>query len=565
MQEIYNVGLETPTADKGLLRTQIVDVFEKYVRPDISNKAKVAVNLGTIMEYKGGGGGADDADEPANTKFFRPDFNSAATDAPVAVGTMGNDAEGMAADSAALDDALSAAGDGILPGRADSKYELALFTNVSFRVFLTPDPAVGGYAKTATLPRRPPNLSRRRLYTPRRANDKLCVFDCIRRAMKMTNTKVVSMAKRYSNAGGGSMCTLRRKGLNARRNQGLRNWTKTLDESALLLEKIYNYVMKRWQGKSPEEANKEVEDESAGQPIPPQQPPPPPPHEEKGQQKSGSGLVDDEDDGGGVQLTADEMIRVPQGDRYKVFAHPCQLLIAGATKSGKTTLLMKILAQKEIMFDPVPRDVYWFYTMRSSVASVPESLPFVRLRNGVPTEDMVRAITKEGIPKMVILDDMQDVLENKNQTKMLMDILTKVSHHGNLSIVFIVQNLYNENMRKVRSQCDEIVIMGNGSSAMHNAEQMGRSLLAGKGAQYLKDCLSNARLLTPHSHLLVSSGAHTGPFSVRCGILLLVYISDSGLVWVSLSGILIKRLFKSLLTHLKDMRYNRWFTRGCTN
>ncbi|ELT90333.1 hypothetical protein CAPTEDRAFT_210559 [Capitella teleta] len=48
------------------------------------------------------------------------------------------------------------------------------------------------------------------------------------------------MAKRYSNAGGGSMCTLRRKGLNARRNQGLRNWTKTLNESALLLEKVFN-------------------------------------------------------------------------------------------------------------------------------------------------------------------------------------------------------------------------------------------------------------------------------------------------------------------------------------
>uniref|UniRef100_X2ABG6 Uncharacterized protein n=2 Tax=Capitella teleta TaxID=283909 RepID=X2ABG6_CAPTE len=191
MQEIYNVGLETPTTDKGLLRTQIVDVFENDRRACC---------------------GGDD----------------------------GERRRGDGSDSAALDDALSAAGDGILPERADSKYELALFTNVSFRVFLTPDPAVGGYAKTATLPRRPPKLSRRRLYTPRRANDKLCVFDCIRRAMKMTNTKVVSMAKRYSNAGGGSMCTLRRKGLNARRNQGLRNWTKTLDESALLLEKVFN-------------------------------------------------------------------------------------------------------------------------------------------------------------------------------------------------------------------------------------------------------------------------------------------------------------------------------------
>lgn len=157
--------------------------------------------------------------------------------------------------------------------------------------------------------------------------------------------------------------------------------------------------------------------------------------------------------------------------------------------------------------------------MKSSVAGVPAALPSVKLRNGVPTEDMIATITKEGRPKMVILDDMQDVLEDKRQTKMLMDILTKVSHHGSLSIVFIVQNLYNDNMRKVRNQCDEIIVMGNGSSSMHNAEQLGRSLLAGNGAQYMKYCLTKARTLSPHSHLLVSSGAHTGPFIVRCGIL----------------------------------------------
>lgn len=309
------------------------------------------------------------------------------------------------------------------------------------------------------------------------------------------------------------------------------------------LIRIYNYVMKRWSGQTPEQASTTVDEvpssamstadmtgtiddagavntddttKAAGG-IGGDQPP-----TQTGSGVGGGGDADmdsEPDDGSGVELTKDEMIRVPQGDRYKVFSHPSQILIAGATKSGKTTLLMNVLKLAGMMFEPVPEEVYWFYTMPSSVAHVPKALPSVRLRNGVPTEDMITSITKEGRPKLIVLDDMQDVLEDKKQTKMLMDVLTKVSHHGNLTIVFIVQNLYQPNMKKVRSQCDEIIVMGNGSAAMHNAEQLGRSLLAEKGASYLKECLSKARRLSNHSHLLVSSGAHTGPFNVRCGIL----------------------------------------------
>jgi len=281
--------------------------------------------------------------------------------------------------------------------------------------------------------------------------------------------------------------------------------------------RLYEYVMKRKAGQTPEEA---ANQSSSAPQLPPSGGPLVP---QSGPQQTGSGSgmrVDQaDDDCGGVALTTNEMIRVPQGDRYKVFSHPCQLLIAGATKSGKTTLLMKILQNRQVMLDPVPEEIYWFYMMDSSIAAVPDTLPDVKLKKGVPSDETIRQIMKAGRPKMIILDDMQDITMDRAQMKMLDDVLTKVSHHGNLSIVFIVQNLFPPNMNRIRAQCDEIIIMGNGTPAMFNASHLGRSLLASNGAPFLKECLLKARQLSPHSHLLISSGANAGLFSVRCGIL----------------------------------------------
>ena len=280
------------------------------------------------------------------------------------------------------------------------------------------------------------------------------------------------------------------------------------------IQALYQYVLLRKEGHSAEDANAKINEmkkrpPTQGETADDVHPAP--------QQQMGSG----DDDGSGVILTTDEVIRVPQGDRHKVFSHPCQILVAGATMSGKTTLLKRILAQRDVMFEPAPNKIYWFYTMESSVSGLADAIRNVHLRRGVPTEDAVKNITKDGLPNMIVLDDMQSVVDDRRQMKVLSDILTKISHHGNLSIVFVVQNLYGSsaNMRAVRSQCAETIIMCNGTSAMHNASEIGKHVLPNGGAAFMKDCLVKAKALSSHGHLLVSTGADTDFCNVRCGIL----------------------------------------------
>jgi hypothetical protein len=243
------------------------------------------------------------------------------------------------------------------------------------------------------------------------------------------------------------------------------------------------------------------------------------------QRQTGSGATivevdEDEDDGHGVILARNTAISVPQGDRYKVFRQPSQIIIAGATKSGKTTLLIDILKHRNLMFDQPLDEIYWFYTEEHSVADVPAALPRVKLLEGVPTIDKIYSITKKRVPKLVVLDDMQDIIETSDTIKMLREVLNKVSHHRNLSIVFIVQNLYSSRkMVSIRNQCEEICIMCNGTSAMQNAEHLGRALFAKGGAEFLKEALNKAKSHKSHNHLLISTGADAGILNICSAVL----------------------------------------------
>jgi hypothetical protein len=291
-----------------------------------------------------------------------------------------------------------------------------------------------------------------------------------------------------------------------------------VDVTRIQLRSIWEYVLRRARGEDAEEAAAAVkggiepeEDEEADQwhdaetevPM------------EGVEQQQGSG-ADNDDDGSGVTLAADEVIHVPQGDRPKVFAHPSQIMVAGATKSGKTTLVTQIIRHRKQMFDTEPEEVFWFYAMPSSVEHVPRELPEVKLRNGAPTEDMVAGIIKDGRPKVMIMDDMQQMIDNKNQAQIISDIFTKLSHHGNLSIIFIVQNLYLKNLIRIREQCGEIVIMGNGASAAANCMKLGRDLYM---SRFLVDCMDKARARNAsHPYVLVSTDANAQPFNVRYGI-----------------------------------------------
>lgn len=224
--------------------------------------------------------------------------------------------------------------------------------------------------------------------------------------------------------------------------------------------------------------------------------------------------------GSGVEVPSHEIISIPQGDRFKVFEQPTQMIVAGPTKSGKTTLVTRIIKNKNIMFNPPPEEVYWFYTMDKSIEPVRKELDddviFIR---GVATYSFLENKVCDGRPKIVVLDDMQSETRGAASFTQISNMFTRLSHHGNVTIIMLVQNMYlNKNMREITNQCENIIVMANGSSG-HQMQHFATQQLGTKSSDFLrKFVLKNVKLWSSHGYFLISNGANDGVDKIRTGI-----------------------------------------------
>lgn len=143
--------------------------------------------------------------------------------------------------------------------------------------------------------------------------------------------------------------------------------------------------------------------------------------------------------------------------------HPSNCLISGPTGSGKTFFVKKLIDYK--YFHPMPsRIIYCYGTYQ----------PLFNLMKGV--------IFEEGLPSnigslrdaLIIIDDLMTELANDTR---LSKLFTKGSHHQNLSVVFLTQNLFHQGkeMRTINLNSHYMVLYKNPrdkSQIMHLARQM---------------------------------------------------------------------------------------------
>jgi len=122
------------------------------------------------------------------------------------------------------------------------------------------------------------------------------------------------------------------------------------------------------------------------------------------------------------------------------FKHPFTCIISGPSGSGKSSFCVRFLQNLDALC--TERDfhggVIWCYSENTAVPS-PTELPKksdVHFNEGVP-KDFQNA---RGRPCLVILDDL---LIDVN-SKQVCDLFTKGSHHRNISVILITQNLFHQ-------------------------------------------------------------------------------------------------------------------------
>lgn len=112
--------------------------------------------------------------------------------------------------------------------------------------------------------------------------------------------------------------------------------------------------------------------------------------------------------------------------------HPFTAILAGPTSCGKSTFIKKYLNNISLLADtPFSEIIY----------CLPEDQPIdkfflnFRVVRGVPEQSMFGDLK----PRLVIIDDLMSETNSD-----VVDLFTKGSHHFNVSVMYVTQNIFNQ-------------------------------------------------------------------------------------------------------------------------
>jgi hypothetical protein len=176
-----------------------------------------------------------------------------------------------------------------------------------------------------------------------------------------------------------------------------------------------------------------------------------------------------------------------------MFSAPFTLILSGATGSGKTRWLMKLLEHYMEMIYPTPAKVLYCYSeINDSVMELMKR--GIETHNGIPDQSLIMSQPK---PLLLILDDL--MLNMKND---FLDLLfTRGSHNWNVSVIFVTQSLYGRNIRTARANSHYLVLTRN-PSAQLQVRTVGSQLFPRK-MNYFMDAFHDATA-NPFTYMVIN-------------------------------------------------------------
>jgi hypothetical protein len=169
--------------------------------------------------------------------------------------------------------------------------------------------------------------------------------------------------------------------------------------------------------------------------------------------------------------------------------HPFTLIVAGPSACGKSTFVIKLIECREQLCDTVYKNIVWCHSENNA----PHHLKDVSFVKGVPDFD-----NPEHVPTLIVLDDLMD---SAYSTK-VSELFTKGSHHRNISLVLITQNLFHQgpSARDISLNSKYIVVFKNPrdkTQIVHLAQQVYPENVSSFHKIYLDVCRD------PHTYLFL--------------------------------------------------------------
>lgn len=162
--------------------------------------------------------------------------------------------------------------------------------------------------------------------------------------------------------------------------------------------------------------------------------------------------------------------------------NPTTVLVTGPTQSGKSFWTKRLLEEKDRVFENPPvRVVYAYGAWQPAFEELRER--GVLFHEGLPGEEDIDRWF-DGSPSLLVLDDvMKEACDSPEITR----LFTVKCHHGNISVVFLTQNIFppGKCSRTISLNCHYIVLFKTKRDQLQ-VQTLGRQLLPGQSGYFME-------------------------------------------------------------------------------
>jgi hypothetical protein len=118
------------------------------------------------------------------------------------------------------------------------------------------------------------------------------------------------------------------------------------------------------------------------------------------------------------------------------------MIVSGPTMSGKWTWIKKVLIHCGQLICPAPERIFWIYKRWQLLYDALKYwIPSIVFTEGITEDIKYDTVINSRKITLFIIDDM---MKDATQDKEICELFTEGAHHCNLSVVCIMQNLFNK-------------------------------------------------------------------------------------------------------------------------
>lgn len=139
---------------------------------------------------------------------------------------------------------------------------------------------------------------------------------------------------------------------------------------------------------------------------------------------------------------------------------PCTIIVSGASFSGKSTLIKKMLTRANGVFKVPPSKIIYCYSIwqEKLFEEIKDTVENISFHKGLVDEEVFNS--NDNVHSICVIDDlMVDVADSK----FIQKLFCVGSHHLNWTMILIIQNLYQKGkvMRTISLNCRVFIIFRN--------------------------------------------------------------------------------------------------------